>query len=150
MDFFQIENPPFPRMNWNGLLRGFGFARPHNSAYDLDCFDWRRVWKQAAGLADLRHELPLNTGGPVVYAPISLDSKDKGFLSDDSALAIARLQPGVSISEALAEARSLLAHAHDATGIDGNHLAMESLTHSLAGFLEKPLLALLGGVGILY
>jgi predicted permease len=94
-------------------------------------------------------ELPLNTGGPVVYAPVSLDAQDKGFLSSGSALAMARLKPEVSISRALAEARSLLIHDQDSKGIDGHHVTIESLTHSLAGFLEKPLLALLGGVGIL-
>src|SRR5690242_21222028 len=62
---------------------------------------------------------------------------------------MASLQPGVSTSQALAEARSVLIHDQDLKGVDGHHLTIESLTHSLAGFLEKPLLALLGGVGIL-
>jgi len=93
--------------------------------------------------------LPLNGGGPVVYAPVSLEAKDDGFMSNNSSLAMARLKPGISISEALAESRSVLIHDRDSTGIDPHHLQIESLTHSLAGSLEKPLLALLGGVGIL-
>lgn len=93
--------------------------------------------------------LPFNAGGPVVYAPVSLEAKDEGFLSNNSSLAMARLKPGVSISEALAESRSVLLHDRDSSGVDPHHLQIESLTHSLAGFLEKPLLALLGGVGIL-
>lgn len=94
-------------------------------------------------------DLPFISGGPAVYAPISLDAKEKGLFSTGSALVLARLKPGVSTSAALAEARSLVIHEHDKDGVDGQRLRIESLTHFIVGGLEEALLALLGGVGIL-
>lgn len=94
-------------------------------------------------------DLPFISGGPAVYAPISLDTKEKGSFSTGPALDLARLKPGVSTSEALAETRSLLIHSHDTNGVDGQRLRIESLTHFIVRGLDKALLALLGGVGIL-
>lgn len=94
-------------------------------------------------------EFPFGTGSPVVYAPISLQAKDKGLLFTGAALALGRLKPGISSSQALAETRSLLTHDHDPNGVESRRLTMESVTHFLTAGLKAPLLALLGGVGIL-
>lgn len=94
-------------------------------------------------------ELPFTSGGPVVYAPVSLDAKQKGGIFTGSALVLARLKPGVSIEQAQAETRNLLVHEHDSNGANGRGLMVTSLTRFLTGDVEKPLLALLGGVLIL-
>jgi len=101
------------------------------------------------GVLPANLDLPFVRGGPFVYAPISLEAKHKDLLFSSSALALARLKPGVSPSQALAEARSLLVHDQDRNGADGQRLTIEPLTHFISGSLERPLLALLGGVGIL-
>jgi len=92
-------------------------------------------------------EFPIGAGAPAVFAPMSLQAKGTGLFIPGAALALARLQPGVSISQALGETRSLFNHAHD--GVDGQHLAVESVTRFLTGSMQTPLLALLGGVAIL-
>jgi putative ABC transport system permease protein len=93
-------------------------------------------------------EFPFGTGAPVVYTPISLRAKAHGVLFTGAALVMARMKPGVSISQALAETRTLLT-PHDKTGIQSRVVTVRSLTRFIAGGLEKPLLALLGGVVIL-
>jgi putative ABC transport system permease protein len=93
-------------------------------------------------------DLPFFNGGPVVYAPMSLNTNEKGFFTG-GALVLARLKPGVSTSQALAEARSLAIHHHDSDGVDSQQLRIESLTHFLTGDIQDPLLALFGGVCIL-
>lgn len=95
-------------------------------------------------------QLPFVSGGPVVYAPVSLrGSRRDGLLNSAAAFAFARLRPEVSEKQALAEVRTLLLHGHDADGVDGRRIVVESLTHFIAGGMEQPLLAILGGVAIL-
>lgn len=95
-------------------------------------------------------EFPIGMDAPVIYAPISLQSKEKGALfSETAALALARLKPGVSISQALAETRALLNHSHDPNNEESRNLTIESVTRFLTSGLQKPLLALMGGVFLL-
>jgi len=99
-------------------------------------------------------EFPFGTGGPVVYVPFSIENGNTfgepgGLLPPDSALAVARLRPGVSIQRALAEVQNLLIHDRDPNGVQSQLLTIESVTHFLSGNLEAPLLSILGGVGIL-
>ena len=62
---------------------------------------------------------------------------------------MARIRPGVTVSQALAEARSILGHSETQGGVKGSRLAMQSYTGYLTGNLSEPLFALLGGVLIL-
>ncbi len=88
------------------------------------------------------------TGGPFVYTPISLPSQHAG-LPSSSAFAMARIKPGVTVSQALAEAHSILGHSGTQDGVKGSHLAMQSYASYLTGDLSEPLFAFLGGVLIL-
>jgi hypothetical protein len=86
------------------------------------------------------------TGGPVVYTTISQPSQRNG---SPGAYAIARMQPGVSVPQALAEARSILAHSNPQDDFTIRHLSVQSYDSYLTGSLQKPLFVLLGGVMIL-
>lgn len=102
-------------------------------------------------------DFPSGTAGPVVYAPMSLlanGPRSSGItpatlLPDDFALALARLRPGVSIPQAIAQTRALLIHDHDPDGVESRRLTVESIAQSLTDGIREPLLALLGGVAIL-
>ena len=93
--------------------------------------------------------VPYGTGGPFVYTPISLHARHAGLFSSDAALVMARMKPGVTMPQALAEARSILSHRKSKNGVDGSHLAAQSYAAYLTGSLRRPLFALLGGVLIL-
>jgi len=93
---------------------------------------------------------PQGTEAPVVYMPISLDAKGEDDLfSGDAASVMARMKPGVSPQQALADARSVFAHSQTGHGADHDTLEMRSYKDYLTGDMQTPLLALLGGVGIL-
>ena len=62
---------------------------------------------------------------------------------------MARIKPGVTVSQALAEAHSILRHSEIQGGVKGSHLVMQSYASYLTGNLSEPLSALLGGVLIL-
>ena len=87
------------------------------------------------------------TGGPVVYTTISQPSQRNVALA--SVFAMARIQPGVSVSQALAEARSILAHSNPQDEFASRHFSLQSYDSYLTGSLQKPLFVLLGGVMIL-
>ncbi|MFT4113925.1 ADOP family duplicated permease [Silvibacterium sp.] len=89
------------------------------------------------------------TRGPVVYMPVAEQQKGSTFLSIDASMALARLKPGVTASQALAEVRGFLEHIHDSSGVAGSQLMIVPVTRFLTSSLQTPLLALLGGVGIL-
>jgi putative ABC transport system permease protein len=91
---------------------------------------------------------PFGTNGPVIFRPISLQGKEQNSLFAGVALVLARMKPGVSTSQALAETRTLLA-PHDTNGVESSRLVLQSLTSFIAGGLQTPLLTLLGGVVIL-
>ena len=88
------------------------------------------------------------TGGPYVYVPLSPPSQHAD-LPSSSAFVMARIKPGVTVSQALAEAHSILRHSEIQDGVKGSHLVMQSYASYLTGNLSEPLSALLGGVLIL-
>ena len=88
------------------------------------------------------------TGGPYVYVPLSPPSQHAD-LPSSSAFVMARIKPGVTVSQALAEAHSILRHSEIQDGVKGSHLVMQSYASYLTGNLSQPLSALLGGVLIL-
>lgn len=93
---------------------------------------------------------PLSAGsGPAVYLPITLNAKgedDNGF---DSATVLARLKSGISMQRARAEAQSIFAHIDPAAAAKHNVLKIEPYLNFVTGDVRKPLLMLLGGVGVL-
>ena len=89
------------------------------------------------------------TGGPVVYLPVSMHVKQSGPLTYDAAMVMARMKPGVTMPQALAEARSILNATKVEDGVKGRQLAIESYASFLTGSMQKPLFVMLGGVLIL-
>ena len=93
---------------------------------------------------------PLGTEAPMVYVPISAGTLgEAGMFSGDAATVMARMKPGVSPQQALADASSVFAHSQAAPGAEHDTLEMRSYKNYLTGDMQRPLLALLGGVGIL-
>jgi predicted permease len=90
---------------------------------------------------------PGGTEAPVVFTPISLNTKGEDDMFGGSAMVMARMKPGVSRQQALAEARSVFAHSGNAA--EHETLEMQSYAEYLTGSVQTPLLALLGGVGVL-
>lgn len=88
------------------------------------------------------------TGGPFVYTPLTLSSQQAG-MTPSGAFVMARIRTGVSIPQALAEARSIFAHSSPQDVTAHRDLAMDTYTGYLTGSLRKPLLVMLGGVLIL-
>ena len=93
---------------------------------------------------------PQGTDGPLIYAPISLNAPGEGsFLIGDAATVMARMKPGVSPQQALADASSVFAHSQTGNGANHDTLEIRSYKDYLTGDMQAPLLALLGGVAIL-
>ena len=67
----------------------------------------------------------------------------------ESAPTIARLKSGVSAQQAFEDAQSVFAHVDRKNGERDRHLAMRSYRDLVVGDMQKPLLTLLGGVGVL-
>lgn len=93
--------------------------------------------------------VPQGTGGPVVYLPVSFNASGEDDFKIESALTIARLKPGVSAQQALEDVQSVFAHADRRNAERYRHLAMRSYQDLVVGDMQRPLLTLLGGVGVL-
>jgi putative ABC transport system permease protein len=93
--------------------------------------------------------VPQGIEGPIVYTPISLNAKGEDELFGDAAIVMARLKPGVSPQQALAETRSVFAHFKTDKGSNQQTVEMASYATYLTGDLKTPLLALTGGVVVL-
>ena len=97
--------------------------------------------------------VPYGTRAPVVYTLFAPGAKTRNQLLPRmwfrSAFVMARMKPGVTRLQALAEARGILSNLKDEHGVKGSHLALQSYATYLTGPPEKPLLVLLGGVLIL-
>jgi putative ABC transport system permease protein len=97
---------------------------------------------------------PQAFSGPILYLPVALDSTGSDSFKLDSASVLARLKPGVSRQQAQADIQSLISHinaiqpdaAHPGTT---QHLILRSYRDVVVGDLQKPLVALLGGVAVL-
>jgi len=93
---------------------------------------------------------PQGTDGPLVYMPFSLNAKgEDGGFSMDAAAVMARMKPGVAPQQALADARSVFVHSVTGGTQEHDTVEMRSYKDYLTGDMQTPLLALLGGVGIL-
>ncbi len=93
---------------------------------------------------------PQSQDGPVVYAPITLNAK--GEDEDDNFNAgsvLVRLKRGVSIQRARAEAQSAFAYIDPTAAAKHDVLKIVPYQEFVTGDVQKPLLMLLGGVGVL-
>jgi predicted permease len=97
---------------------------------------------------------PQAFSGPIVYLPVALDSTGSDIFKLGSASTIARLKPGITRQQAQADIQSLINHVNT-TQTDPAHLAstqhlvLRSYRDVVVGDLQKPLVALLGGVAVL-
>ncbi|WP_213805891.1 ADOP family duplicated permease [Granulicella sp. dw_53] len=101
------------------------------------------------GVLPAEVHVPQGTGGPMVYLPVSLNASGEDDFKIESALTIARLKPGVSAQQALADAQSVFAHGDRRYAERYRRLSMRSYQNLIVGDMQKPLFALLGGVGVL-
>jgi predicted permease len=97
---------------------------------------------------------PQAFSGPIVYLPVGLDSTGSDTFKLDSASVIARLKPGIARQQAQADIQSLITHintTHPDSAHPGTtqHLILRSYSDIVVGDLQKPLVALLGGVAVL-
>jgi predicted permease len=93
--------------------------------------------------------VPQGTGEQEVYLPVSFNGSGEDDFKIESGLTIARLKPGVSAQQALADAQSVFAHTARRYAEQYRHLAMRSYRDLIVGDMQRPLFALLGGVGVL-
>lgn len=93
--------------------------------------------------------VPLGTNAAAVYLPIMVKTSGEDEFGIESAATIARLKPGVTREQALADAESVFAHTERRRAEQSRHLAMRSYRSLIVNEMERPLLALLGGVGVL-
>jgi predicted permease len=93
--------------------------------------------------------VPLGTGGPMIYLPIAVKASGEDEFGVESAATIARLKPGVTREQALADAGSVFEHTERKHAEQSRHLAIRSYRSLIVNDMERPLLALLGGVAVL-
>ncbi|MBV8675205.1 MAG: FtsX-like permease family protein, partial [Acidobacteriaceae bacterium] len=101
------------------------------------------------GVLPAGFHVPQRTGVPVVYLPISVNASGEDEFKIESAATIARLKPGVSKQQALADAQNIFAHTVRQHAEQFRHLEMISYRDLMVGDMQRPLFALLGGVGVL-
>lgn len=121
-------------------------ADPHAVGKTIDVAGKVRT---VVGVLPAGVHVPLGTGGKLVYLPIALNAKGEDEFGIESAATIARLKPGVTRQQALADAESVFAHAPRRNGEKERHMAIRSYQKLVVGEMERPLLALLGGVAVL-
>jgi predicted permease len=92
---------------------------------------------------------PQGTGGAVVFLPIALNGKGEDEYLIGSAATIARIKPGVFKAQALADAQGVLNASEHKSADQRDILKMTPYRDYVTGDVRKPLLALLGGVGVL-
>jgi predicted permease len=93
--------------------------------------------------------VPLGTAAAVVYLPIVLKPSGEDEFGIESAATIARVKPGVTRQQALADADSVFAHTERKHAEQSRHLVIRSYRSLIVNEMQRPLLALLGGVGVL-
>jgi len=116
-----------------------------------------RIFNEPRTVIGVLHEtvhFPQAFSGPIVYLPVSLDSSGSDAFKLDSTSVIARLKPGISRQQAQADIQGLVTHLNirqpDASqSATIQHPILRSYSDVVVGDLQKPLVALLGGVAIL-
>jgi putative ABC transport system permease protein len=93
--------------------------------------------------------VPMGVDGPYVYVPTLVNSSGEDQFGIEPAATIARLKAGVTREQALADAEAVFAHVPRKPGEPLRRLQIHSYRTLLVGDVQKPLLALLGGVGVL-
>lgn len=93
--------------------------------------------------------VPLATGVPTVYLPISVGASGQDEMLLESASRIARLKPGSSEQQALENARLVFANAEKSSAERDRRLVMRRYREFLVGDLRRPVSMLLGAVTIL-
>jgi predicted permease len=99
-------------------------------------------------LAEGMH-FPQGVSDAEAYVPIEVNAKGEDEYLDETAAVLVRLRPGVTRQQALAEAESVFVHADPKYAANHGELEMRPYQEQVTGGVEKPLLALLGGVLLL-
>jgi predicted permease len=93
--------------------------------------------------------VPQSAGESTVYIPISPNAAGEDEFMIESAAVLARLQPGVSIQQALTDSQSVFTHSHRMSGEVNRHIGMRSYQDLVTGDIRKPLWAIFGAVAVL-
>ncbi len=93
--------------------------------------------------------VPLGTGEAVVYMPLTVNASSEDEFRFESAATIARLKPGIMKQQALADAESIFTHTERRYAEKSRHLGVRSYQSVIVDDVQRPLLALLGGVSVL-
>ena len=103
------------------------------------------------GVLPAEFSFPEYFKGPALYVPVTVDATGKDEHGFDSPTLVARLKPRVTMAAALAEAKSVYAHAPLTPGHenDRGELLLRSYSQSVTGDEQPALLALLGACGLL-
>lgn len=101
------------------------------------------------GVLPAAFRFPQGSGGDVVFLPIVLNAKREDDYLNDSAAVIARLKPAVSTAQSLADAQSVLNAFNPQSAGKHNAVKLRPYQDYVTGDMQKPLLALLGGVAVL-
>jgi putative ABC transport system permease protein len=83
------------------------------------------------------------------FVPIAVNAKGEDEYGIETAAVVVRLKPGVTRQQGLAEAESVFVHADPKYAANHGQLEMRPYQQQVTGGVEKPLLALLGGVLVL-
>ncbi len=105
--------------------------------------------RTVAGVLPPGVHVPQGTGGAVVYWPLWVNAAGEDEFKMESAATIARLKADVSQQRALADAEGIFAHSTHKYAEQYRHLGMRSYRDVVVGYTQRPLLTLLGGVGVL-
>ncbi|KAA6459215.1 FtsX-like permease family protein [Acidobacteria bacterium AB60] len=127
---------------WQERLHG----DPHAVGSSIKIGDETRT---VIGVLPLGFHVPQGTGAPVVYLPIHVNASGEDDFKIESALVIARLRRDVSEEQGLADAQRVFSYVDRKYGEQYRHLRIRSYRELVVGDLQRPLFALLGGVGVL-
>lgn len=99
-------------------------------------------------LAEGEH-FPEGVSDAEAYVPIEVNAKGEDEYGIETAAVVVRLKPGVTRQQGLAEVESVFVHADPKYAANHGQLEMRPYQEEVTGGVEKPLLALLGGVLVL-
>ena len=130
----------------DGFWRERLHADPHAIGTVVELFGKPRT---IIGVLSAGVQFPQGGGSNSVFVPVAINAKGENEFGLDSADTIARLKPGVSAAQALAEAQSIYLNTGKTPVERQRRLMMRSYQDTVTRDMQKPLWTLLAGVGAL-
>jgi predicted permease len=130
----------------DGFWRERLHADPHAIGTTVHLFGKPRT---IIGVLPAGVQFPQNAGTEYLFVPFEVNAKGEDEFGLDAADTIARLKPGVTQAQALAEAQSLFKNMAKTPAEARRRLILRSYQDTVTGDLRRPLWTLLAGVGAL-